>query len=127
MEDIKQLEYFFATPDYQGLFTSSEEFIKNYETLNRTLIIEEFLSELERVFSSCCFEVPCLEMAIAYLTETFYGMKKNSLNQSIRFIVTGTDKGAGLCETLNLIGKEQALERIKAFREFHNWVPVMPL
>lgn len=55
------------------------------------------------------------------------GMKKNSLNQSIRFIVTGTDKGAGFCETLNLIGKEQVLERIKAFREFQNWVPVMPL
>ena len=52
-------------------------------------------------------------------------MKPNSLNQRIRFVVTATDKGAGLFETLNLIGKEGALERIGKFREFYENMPVL--
>ena len=127
-EDIKNWSYFFVVPDYEELYKSSNEFVKNFEMLkggfDEDFDIGIFLDRLEEILSKSCFEPSCLEIAIGYLTEAMYKRKKNSLNQRIRFIVTATDKGAGICETLNLIGKESTLERIGKFRKFYENMPI---
>lgn len=127
-EGIKNWSYFFTVPDYMELYKSFNDFVKNFEKLgggfDDDFDIGVFLDRLEEILSKSCFEISCLEIAVGYLTEAMYKRNPNSLNQRIRFVVTATDKGAGLFETLNLIGKEGTLERIRKFRDFYEKAPV---
>jgi glutamyl-tRNA synthetase len=43
------------------------------------------------------------------------GIPHGKLNQPLRAAVTGTNIGAGVFETLELIGRERTLKRLEAF------------
>ena len=57
------------------------------------------------------FSAPAIEEAVR-ATEAQHGIQPGKLNQPIRVAVTGTTIGAGLCETLELIGRARAMARL---------------
>ena len=71
------------------------------------------LAELQEVFGSWSGEVTCesIDSAIRKAEEKV-GIGHGKLNQSVRVAVTGTTVGAGICETLELIGLAESSVRI---------------
>jgi glutamyl-tRNA synthetase len=59
------------------------------------------------------FEPEAIEAALAPLLERF-DLKPGRLYQPIRFAITGTSVSPGIFESLAVLGKERALERVRA-------------
>jgi glutamyl/glutaminyl-tRNA synthetase len=57
------------------------------------------------------FTEPSLQQAIRQ-AETALGAGEGKLNQTLRVAVTGVTIGAGICETLQVLGKERSLARL---------------
>ena len=65
-------------------------------------------------FEAIDFNAEAIETAIHSVTDEL-GIGQGKLNQPIRAAVTGVGIGAGIYETLELIGKETTLERLDEF------------
>ncbi|MDP6630476.1 MAG: glutamate--tRNA ligase [Kiritimatiellia bacterium] len=73
--------------------------------------VQEMLSELRAALDSTDFEEAPLEAAI-HAIERAHDIKEGKLNQPIRVAVTATMVGAGLYETMVLLGRERSLARL---------------
>lgn len=74
--------------------------------------ISDALNHLLLNLEETDFTEQAVESAIR-LTEKQFEIKEGKLNQPVRIAVTGTPQGAGLYETMVLIGKEKCLQRIR--------------
>ena len=69
------------------------------------------LRALRGALEKAPFSVPGLESAIRGI-ERGAGIAEGKLNQPIRLTVTGTAQGAGIYETMELLGKERVMKRL---------------
>ena len=102
--DIAAWSYFFEdVKEYDG--KGMKKFLKDQT-------MRDALASLVPVFASGELkEASAIESAIRKAEETF-GMGQGKLNQSIRVAVTGTTVGAGMYETIEILGTEKCAERI---------------
>ena len=104
--DVEQWKYFFVeTPDYDE---------KNLAKQFKDDSVKAALKELESALAGCDFTAAAIEAAIHATTEKL-GMGQGKLNQPLRAAVTGVGVGAGIYETLELLGKELSMARLDAF------------
>jgi glutamyl-tRNA synthetase len=61
--------------------------------------------------AACDFTEPCIQQALRQ-AETALGTGEGKLNQALRVAVTGVTIGAGICETLHVLGKERSMARL---------------
>ena len=76
--------------------------------------VKAALKELEGALAGCDFTAAAIEAAIHATTEKL-GMGQGKLNQPLRAAVTGVGVGAGIYETLELLGKDLSMKRLDAF------------
>jgi glutamyl-tRNA synthetase len=69
------------------------------------------LAGLRDRLAACDFSVPAIEAAI-HEAEAAAGIAAGRMNQPIRVAVTGTTQGAGIFETIELLGRDRALARL---------------
>ena len=74
------------------------------------------LREAGRTLAGAEWTPEAIERAIR-TAESAAGIKEGKLNQPIRVAVTGISRGAGLYETLALLGKERTVERLNQAAE----------
>ncbi|MBO7533908.1 MAG: hypothetical protein J6T46_07955, partial [Victivallales bacterium] len=104
--DVEQWKYFFVeTPDYDE---------KNLAKQFKDDSVKAALKELEGALAGCDFTAAAIEAAIHATTERL-GMGQGKLNQPLRAAVTGVGIGAGIYETLELLGKDLSMARLDAF------------
>ena len=104
--DVEQWKYFFVeTPDYDE---------KNLAKQFKDDSVKAALKELEGVLADCDFTAAAIEAAIHATTEKL-GLGQGKLNQPLRAAVTGVGVGAGIYETLELLGKDLSMKRLDAF------------
>lgn len=70
------------------------------------------LRALRSALATTPFAVPDLERAIRGV-EAGAGIAEGKLNQSIRLAVTGAAQGAGIYETMELLGRERVMKRLE--------------
>lgn len=93
----------------------SDEFEYHDKSVRKLLAkpgIKEALQALAAAFEETSFTQDELEAAIRKV-ENDHGIKEGKLNQPTRIAVAGIPAGAGLYETLALLGKETCLKRIR--------------
>ncbi|MFC1497861.1 glutamate--tRNA ligase [Verrucomicrobiota bacterium] len=73
--------------------------------------IRAMLTDLRGVLAEIDFIEEPIEQAIRQV-ERACDIKEGKLNQSVRIAVTGVSRGAGLYETMVLLGKERVLKRL---------------
>jgi glutamyl-tRNA synthetase len=74
------------------------------------------LTELQSTLDETPFLPEAIEQAIHRATETA-GIRQGKLNQPLRVAITGTTVGAGVYETIALIGRERVINRLHYCRE----------
>lgn len=110
--------YFFTSPDFQ--------IVKAKEGKNlRKRVLNKWSAEKATVFTTLheiLSELDAnadLEKAIdAFLEEK--GLSKGEVMPMLRFAISGTMGGPDLYKMMNLIGRDNSLDRIKAFIDFSN-------
>ncbi len=103
LTDVASWEYFFVDlPDYDEKVVTKE--------LARPGVIAA-LSELAGQLGSVQWDAAMLEQAVNALTEK-HGIRQGKLNQPLRLAVTGAGVGAGIYETVILLGPEKAVRRL---------------
>ena len=104
--DVDAWSYFFLeTPNYDEAVCA--KYLKDplhLEALKRLPAALQGVGD----FTSCN-----IEAAIQAVTDELE-IQHGKLNQAIRVTVTGTNVGAGIFETLELIGKERVIKRLEA-------------
>jgi glutamyl-tRNA synthetase len=73
--------------------------------------IKAILAGLRQTLSSGTFDEPSIERAIR-MAESTASLGEGKLNQTVRVAVTGTTVGAGLYETMAILGRERTLARL---------------
>lgn len=82
----------------------------------------EALASLRTLLAECEFTVEAVERALRQ-AEAGAGLGEGKLNQAVRVAVTGTAVGAGVYETIALLGRERVLRRLAyAVAEFNEVV-----
>lgn len=104
-EDISMWKYFFTElPDYDEKL--AEKQLKGAELKNTLAKLAELLQNLSN------FNTEEIEQAIkTACEESDFAQKK--LNLPLRISLTGTNTGAGIYETIEVLGKEKSLKRLK--------------
>ena len=103
--DIAQWEYFFNDiPAYDEKACAKQ--------LKDPTAINALKSLLEQFKSMAAFDAATLEPIVATVTETA-GLGHGKLNQPLRVAVTGSAIGAGIFETLEILGKEKSIKRLE--------------
>jgi glutamyl-tRNA synthetase len=69
------------------------------------------LEQAEAALRECDFTAPAIREAIRR-AEQAVGTGEGALNQPLRVAVTGVSIGAGICETLAVLGRDRALARL---------------
>ena len=104
LSDIKNGSFFFTDN-----FTYDETALNKYQNERTLKIMGDFLSVLEKISD---FNTPILEESLRSFANA-QNLKAKDIIHPLRVFVTGTEKGPGLFETLELLGKETCLQRIK--------------
>ncbi len=104
--DVDQWKYFFAD---QVEFDEKNLAKQFKEPATRDAIVK-----IRSAFEAIDFNAEAIETAIHSVTDEL-GIGQGKLNQPIRGAVTGVGIGAGIYETLELLGKETTLERLDEF------------
>ncbi|MBR4220645.1 MAG: hypothetical protein IKR81_05785, partial [Victivallales bacterium] len=103
--DIAQWEYFFNDiPAYDEKACAKQ--------LKDPAAIAALKSLLEQFKALATFDAATLEPIVAAATEAA-GLGHGKLNQPLRVAVTGSAIGAGIFETLEILGKEKAVKRLE--------------
>lgn len=102
-DDVRQWGYFFTDKIYYDE-ASVQKTLKKPEMKNILLHLKTLLETIE-------FAVFSIENAI-HQTEQTYSIPQGKLNLPIRVAVTGVSRGAGLYETMELLGKKRCVERL---------------
>lgn len=95
-------------------------FTENYPAAEEKLIrkfidkegIKPALALAAKKIADSATDASSIEAAIHAATEEI-GLGQGKLNQSLRIAITGTSQGAGIYETIQIIGIEKAVERIQ--------------
>ena len=74
--------------------------------------IPEALADVSDALPRAVFEPAALETLVETVTER-HGIKRGKLNQPLRVAVTGRTTGAGIFETMAVIGRERVLKRLE--------------
>ncbi|MFO7870181.1 MAG: glutamate--tRNA ligase [Kiritimatiellia bacterium] len=101
-------KYFFA-----------EDFVRDEKTARKALKkegVREALGKLSEKLAAAEFTVESLEEAVREV-EDEAGVKRGKLNFPVRAAVTGISTGAGIFETMALLGRERVITRLKDFAE----------
>jgi glutamyl-tRNA synthetase len=103
----EKLERFDKYLDYAGFFFHEVE--PDQKLLNRPVLVEaeRVLSEVEP------FQTGAIEQALRSMVEAL-GMKPRQVFQAIRAALTGTKVSPSLFESIELLGRERTLERLRA-------------
>lgn len=102
-DDVRQWGYFFTERIYYDE-ASVQKTLKKPEMRNILLQLKTLLETIE-------FTVLSIENAIHQVEQT-YSIPQGKLNLPIRVAVTGISRGAGLYETMELLGKKRCIERL---------------
>ncbi|MEA2012717.1 MAG: glutamate--tRNA ligase family protein [Verrucomicrobiota bacterium] len=106
MTDINDWGYFFTDDiDYDEKDLNKIMHFKN---------IKESISDLQKELQEIDFSEEILEKTINKI-ENKYDTQQGGLNYPLRIILTGIKKGAGIYETMNVLGKDKVLQRLKQF------------
>jgi glutamyl/glutaminyl-tRNA synthetase len=95
--------FFVDVPDYEE---------KAVHKLLRPAGTKAALAAIRQRLADAPFTLSGIEQAIRE-TETQFGIQQGKLNQPARAAATGSSIGAGLCETLELLGRERTLARLE--------------
>jgi glutamyl-tRNA synthetase len=108
LTDVSSWKYFFVdSPEYDE--KACRKFLSKPEVVTA-------LAELETVLDETPFLPEAIEQAIHHATDAA-GIPQGKLNQPLRVAVTGTTVGAGVYETIALIGRERVIRRLQHCRE----------
>lgn len=108
--DVEQWEYFFTDiPAYDEKLCAKQ--FKDPAVCQALRQLPEQLAALP------AFTATTIENAIHASTETA-GLTQGKLNQPIRAAVTGSAIGAGIYETLELIGRDRTIRRLQYAQRF---------
>lgn len=108
--DVQQWQHFFVDlPEYDeracGKFLSKPD-------------VRQAFSQLLTSLESTPFEQAALEAAIGKASENA-GIPEGKLNQPLRVAVTGSTVGAGIYETLVVLGRDRTLRRLQYTMDTH--------
>jgi glutamyl-tRNA synthetase len=102
-DDIKQWGYFFK-----------EEIDYDESAVQKTLKkpgMKDILSALKTLLETVDFTVNSIEDSI-HKIEQAYSIPQGKLNFPIRIAITGISRGAGLYETMEILGKKRCIDRL---------------
>ena len=103
--DVAQWSYFFIDiPRYDE--KACQKQFKDENARQALRLLPPLLERLDT------FTAPAIEQAMLQATEQV-GLKAGKLNQPARVAVTGIDIGAGIYETMELLGKDKVLARLR--------------
>ncbi len=103
--DVKQWEYFFVeVPTYDEKLCAKQ--LKDPQVISALAQLPDTFAALPE------FTALAIENAIHATTDTV-GLGQGKLNQPLRAAVTGIGIGAGIFETLELLGRERTILRLK--------------
>ena len=104
LTDVASWGHFFRDlPEYDE--KALRKFVGKEGVPAALLELADRLSEIE-------WTPAAVEQAVHAVTEE-HGIKQGKLNQPLRVAVTGTTVGAGVFETLAVLGRERSLERVR--------------
>lgn len=107
MVDVDQWGYFFTElPTWDEKVC--EKLLKNADAVSALADLQGALSALPE------FTAVAIEGAVEAAAEK-HGIAHGKLNQPLRAAVTGTNIGAGIFETMELIGKDRCVKRLAEF------------
>ncbi|CAG8604618.1 1840_t:CDS:10 [Paraglomus brasilianum] len=115
VKDIPELcEYFFVDPDYDT--KSAEEFRSKIsdEKLRTTAV--NALEKLNLIRGDN-FTLDGLKMAIDSIIKDTR-LKPKDVKSALRYIITGTQVGAHIAETIHTLGDDICIRRLKSFRRY---------
>ena len=102
--DVEQWEYYFVDiPSYDDKLCDKQ--FKDETTRQALRLMPEALRKLD------AFSTADIEQAIHSVTDTV-GMARGKLNQPLRAAITGIGIGAGIYETMELLGRDKTLKRL---------------
>ncbi len=105
--DVAQWEYFFVEfPTYDEKVCQKQ--FKDAKARAALRLLPDYLAKTPS------FEATAIEQAILAATEAV-GLPPGKLNQPVRAAVTGTGIGAGIYETMELLGRDKVARRLEAF------------
>ena len=106
--DVAHWNYFFRTPENVEYDAKALKKFLSDDMIRRS--VADFASVLETLPESCTAAE--IETKIRALEEQ-YGIQQGKLNQPLRIAVTGSTIGAGIYETIELIGAAGSAARIR--------------
>ena len=105
LTDINEVARYFFLDDFEYDKPAFEKHL-NDKALG---LMKQFLSEMQSMEK---FDAPSIEKTLRDFAET-HNIKAKEIIHPLRVFVTGKDGGPGLFETLELIGKERCIERVR--------------
>ncbi|UCG29764.1 MAG: glutamate--tRNA ligase [candidate division WOR-3 bacterium] len=107
LTDFKDVAGYFFDDDFEY----EEDGLKKHYNTDTVKLLNDFLSRIEQVEG---FTHEAIEENVRGFAET-NDLKARQIIHPLRFAVTGRQGGPGLFETMELIGKERCLTRIRRF------------
>jgi len=101
---VRAWDYFF-TDDFAVDGQAVRKFLGSEDTLRALADLRARLDELD------VWDEEAIEAAVHACTEA-HGIKRGKLNQPLRVLVSGQTTGAGIYETVALLGREATLRRL---------------
>ncbi|UCF69819.1 MAG: glutamate--tRNA ligase [candidate division WOR-3 bacterium] len=105
--DIKDVAGYFFVEDFEY----EDDGVKKHCNAETIEILEGFLSHLDTVKP---YDAQAIEQAVRNYAQAG-GIKAGRIIHPLRFSVTGKQGGPGLFETMELVGKEKCLKRMRRF------------
>lgn len=103
LADVREWGYFFdVMPAYDE---------KSVDKLLRKEGVGAMLSALAQKLAGTEFDHDSIE-SVLRAVETEAGIKEGKLNQPVRVAITGITTGAGICETMTLLGRDTVISRL---------------
>lgn len=106
MTDVLQWKYFFSD-EFEKDEKAFDKFVRKPEVTNAFRVLSNKLANLE----TANFTAIKIENLIRE-TEKECGIQEGKLNQPLRIALTGIATGAGIYETIELLGKDKTIRRL---------------
>ncbi len=111
LTDVESWQFFF-TGDFSRDAKASRKVLKRDENRQGlAVLMEKFESIPEYEFTESAIDTALRESELAV------GLSEGKLNQALRVAATGTNSGAGINETIALLGRQRSLANIKTALE----------
>lgn len=107
LADLKTVGGYFFINDFEY----EEDGVKKHHNAGTIKILKDFLPYLQSIET---YTAQAIEQSVRDYAESV-GIKARQIIHPLRFSVTGKQGGPGLFETMELVGKEKCLNRIRRF------------